>query len=230
MSAPVLKIGEIFESIQGEGSTVGRASIFIRTTGCTLNCKWCDSVSVWKRKGITYTPEALWTYIKTTYRDAIDNGSQIVLTGGSPLLQQDALAAFLQLLPGSIRIELETEGVLKPNTVMEHRINQFNVSPKLSNSGMKKEKRYVPDVLKYHSLDDNSIFKFVVQTTTDVIEVLDYRCDFKIPANRIWLMPLASTAKDHAILAPAVAAMARSFQFNFSPRLHIQLWDQTTGV
>ena len=36
-------ISEIFYSIQGEGELTGIPSVFIRTSGCNLRCRWCDT-------------------------------------------------------------------------------------------------------------------------------------------------------------------------------------------
>ena len=38
-----MKVNEIFESISGEGISMGMPSTFVRFSGCNLNCKWCDS-------------------------------------------------------------------------------------------------------------------------------------------------------------------------------------------
>lgn len=38
-----MRIAERFLSIQGEGRMIGRLTYFIRTSGCSLRCKWCDT-------------------------------------------------------------------------------------------------------------------------------------------------------------------------------------------
>lgn len=230
---PTIRIGEIFLSFQGEGSTIGALSIFIRVTGCTLDCSWCDSVEVWKTKGVEYTPKDLYTYISTTYREAFEHGAHLILTGGSPLRQDKGLTAFLKEFSILGRyIEVETEGVLLPSSDIDAMISRYNVSPKLANSGMAKEKRYNPQVLKWHTHKSQrrSIFKFVVESKTDVIEVTDIQMDIGIPSDRIWLMPLVSTIEDHNKMAPLVAEWAKENNYNFSPRLQIVLWNRTLGV
>ena len=39
----MLKVNEIFHSIQGESSHAGRPCVFVRLTGCNLRCAWCDT-------------------------------------------------------------------------------------------------------------------------------------------------------------------------------------------
>jgi 7-carboxy-7-deazaguanine synthase len=38
-----VRIAEIFQSVQGEGSLVGVPSVFVRSSGCNLRCVWCDT-------------------------------------------------------------------------------------------------------------------------------------------------------------------------------------------
>ena len=46
----LLKLSEIFYSIQGEGVSIGRPSVFLRTALCNLKCKWCDTPYTWDWK------------------------------------------------------------------------------------------------------------------------------------------------------------------------------------
>jgi hypothetical protein len=39
----IMRITEIFHSIQGESSHAGRPCVFVRLAGCNLRCRWCDS-------------------------------------------------------------------------------------------------------------------------------------------------------------------------------------------
>lgn len=233
MSRTKLRIGEVFLSIQGEGASVGALSIFVRTTGCTLDCRWCDSVAVWKTKGVEYTPKQLATYVRSTYDGAVQARAHLILTGGSPLMQQELLAEFLtELNMCTGPIEVETEGVLIPSSNFDKHIWRYNVSPKLANSGMATTKRYRPEVLNWHAHQSysRSIFKFVVSCYSNVIEVTDMQLDLSLKPSDIWLMPEASTRSAYADLAPKVVGWAKQHGYNFSPRLHISLYDQTTGV
>jgi len=102
------KICEIFESIQGEGLSVGQKHLFIRLFGCNLDCKYCDTNTFNEKNVITLTKSALYEEIK-------DYGAQIIsFTGGEPLLQSKFLKDFLAEYKTSLKktIYLETNGSL----------------------------------------------------------------------------------------------------------------------
>ena len=42
-----LEVSEIFESVQGEGASVGQPCLFVRLAGCNLKCAWCDTRYAW---------------------------------------------------------------------------------------------------------------------------------------------------------------------------------------
>src|SRR6266478_8188519 len=89
---PYLDIAEMFSrTIQGEGISVGVPSIFLRLKNCTLDCQWCDSAAVWKF-GNKYNVSEILSLLEYNgvVRD-LNKGHHLILTGGSPLLQQDNL-------------------------------------------------------------------------------------------------------------------------------------------
>lgn len=105
------KICEIFESIQGEGLTVGQKHLFIRLFGCNLKCKYCDTNNFEEKNVIKLTKSAL-------YEEIQHYGAQIIsFTGGEPLLQSDFLRDFLSEYKTSLKktIYLETNGTLPYN-------------------------------------------------------------------------------------------------------------------
>ncbi|MFQ3577513.1 MAG: 7-carboxy-7-deazaguanine synthase QueE, partial [Verrucomicrobiia bacterium] len=74
-------IAEIFHSIQGEGLLAGVPSIFIRTSGCNLRCRWCDTpYASWQPEGEHQDVEEIIQRIRqwpTRF---------VVLTGGEPMI------------------------------------------------------------------------------------------------------------------------------------------------
>src|SRR3954470_17657195 len=84
---------EIFASIQGEGVSLGRPSTFVRLAGCSLACSWCDTQYTWN--WARYDPRVETMRLSAADVLAVvevDGPSNVVLTGGEPLLQQRDLA------------------------------------------------------------------------------------------------------------------------------------------
>ncbi|PKL63168.1 MAG: 7-carboxy-7-deazaguanine synthase [Methanomicrobiales archaeon HGW-Methanomicrobiales-2] len=97
-------VSEIFRSLQGEGKSQGRPCTFIRLTGCNLRCAWCDTS--YAREGgeemsITEVLDRVW----------LQNGRQICITGGEPLLQQEGVLELLKKFSlHGYTVEIETNG------------------------------------------------------------------------------------------------------------------------
>jgi len=231
-----LSSDRLFYSIQGEGPSLGVPAFFLRLAHCTLDCVWCDTADVWK-KSTTFTYEEVRKlFIELSAYSLLDKGAHLVLTGGSPLLQQKALAGFLGYLLFSARkekfdwtIECETEGVLMPDELVPF-VAQWNVSPKLSSSGMDPYRRYKPEVLKWHNVNGNSCFKFPVANYQDLTEVLSIVEACSIFPQKVFLMPVANTRTMLADQSMKVVEWCKQHGFSFSTRLHLYLWDKATGV
>lgn len=243
----MVKVSEYFgPTIQGEGKTMGVPAVFLRTSACNLLCggygtdkdkqlhdgaTWrCDTIEVWK-KGNEYTPLALKDkFDEQGLLDRLKDGAHLVITGGEPLLQQKSLTDFLTLLPLSY-VEVETNGTIIPAPQFDDFINQYNVSPKLANSGMPRDKRIVKPSLEWHANNPTSYFKFVVLDDKDIQEVnSDFVVPYKIPKGRIYLMPAAETREQLQDRRQQVVELSKQQGYNYSDRLHIQVWDKKTGV
>ena len=127
------------------------------------------------------------------------------------------------------KIEVETEGVLLPDELVPF-VAQWNVSPKLANSGMPLNRRYKPEVLSWHNVNGNSFFKFPVASLKDVAEVDAIVAEIRIPPNKVFLMPVADTREKLAALSPSVIEWCKERSYSFSTRLHVAIWDKVTGV
>lgn len=230
-----LAIAEMFcDTIQGEGITAGKLATFIRLQGCTLLCKWCDTLDVWPEGNEYGFIELLKLFEENDLRRKfLAREQHLVLTGGSPLKQQDRLIEFLDLF-GTLYgfypyIEVENEAVLKPKFRLTQIVSQWNNSPKLSNSGMKERVRIKPDVLKYTAGLNNSWFKFVVSSKEDWNEI---EKDFlpHISLEQVILMPEGQTQDELNKKREFVADLAISKGVRFSDRLQVTIWNKKTGV
>ena len=222
---PSLNITEFFyNTIQGEGHSVGEPAVFLRLSGCTLDCKWCDTD--W-RLGRKYSFNALFAMMKSHdifYK--FSEGHRLILTGGSPLKQQDALVNFIECITDGQYplIEVENECVIKPIPELVKAVYQWNNSPKLENSGMKRAARYKPDVIKYMSSLENSWFKFVISCDEDWEEIQrDFLNPGLIKKEQVILMPLAANIDQLRNSDRFVASLAIKYGVRFSSRLQLIL-------
>lgn len=102
------KIIEIFTSIQGEGPYIGVKQLFIRFSGCNLQCNYCDTNDGLNESCLKLTPKELRDYIQDFNLKTIHS---ISLTGGEPLIWANFLQEFLPLIES--KIYLETNSTLK---------------------------------------------------------------------------------------------------------------------
>lgn len=240
---------EIFHTIQGEGVSAGVPAVFVRSSLCNLHCVWCDTDHTWNFEGTPWKHEkdALPGYAKHRKEDVMMECSpdeiaarvldfpcaRAVLTGGEPLLQE---ADFLALI-GAIRgrrpdylFEVETNGSRIPSPAFHDAVDQFNVSPKLANSGMDARLRLNPDALAFFAASPKAWFKFVVAEPDDLIEIRALRDAHGIPLSRILLMPEGRNADELDRSARWLADLCRDEGFRFCDRLHIRLWGDKRGV
>ena len=108
----MLKITEIFKSIQGESSYAGLPCVFVRLTGCNLRCTWCDTEYAFYG-GRDMAIEDILAQVKAT-------GVRLVeITGGEPLLQEEVYPLMRALLDEGHTVMLETGGSLPLDRVPE---------------------------------------------------------------------------------------------------------------
>lgn len=240
---------EIFYSIQGEGRSIGRPSTFVRTSLCNLHCIWCDTDYTWNWKGTPFPHhfDALPGYEKYDKNALIATCSieevakmvhqypcrNIILTGGEPLMQQPALAHLMRRLRASdpnYRFETETNGTLLPEVEFDALIDQYNVSPKLENSGNSRRLREKKKVYEFFASSPKAFFKFVVSDPTDLSEVLDLLERYTIDPQKVWLMPEGSSREQLEARRLWLTDICKTYGFYFSDRLHVQIWGSKKGV
>jgi len=203
----------------------------------------CDTIAEWM-DGNQYTIEELYDYWdEEGYLKNVDNGAHIVITGGEPLLHEESLTAFLNRLNREGHepfVEVETNGSIYPGEALRTHIDQFNISPKLSNSGMERERRYDSEIfsryVQQHMGENaqntaNADFKFVVGTPGDWAEIADdFLEQFGVPKENVYLMPAGGTEDDLTLTRGDVVELAKQHAVQYTDRLQIVIWNQATGV
>jgi 7-carboxy-7-deazaguanine synthase len=99
----MLRITEIFHSIQGESTHAGRPCVFVRLTGCNLRCRWCDSEYTFTG-GTKMELEDVVTRVRD-YRCNL-----VEITGGEPLAQAESLHLIERLCDDGFEVLIETSG------------------------------------------------------------------------------------------------------------------------
>ncbi|KTD50361.1 radical activating enzyme [Legionella quinlivanii] len=98
-----LRITEIFHSLQGESTTVGLPTVFIRLTGCPLRCQYCDTAYAFSGGENTEIAAIL-------EKVASFECAHVCVTGGEPLAQPGCLPLMQQLCDAGYQVSLETSG------------------------------------------------------------------------------------------------------------------------
>src|SRR5215467_2405138 len=99
----MLTVFEIYVSVQGESTHVGRPCVFVRLAACDLRCRWCD------------TPYAFTGGRKMSIEDVLTEVTRhecrlVEITGGEPLLQADVVPLMEKLLACGHEVLVETGG------------------------------------------------------------------------------------------------------------------------
>jgi 7-carboxy-7-deazaguanine synthase len=235
---------EIFLSLQGEGKNQGTPSVFVRTSRCNLYCAWCDTPYTWNWRGSGFAHVDAREFDRERETLELDvagvagwvrrfDCKRVVLTGGEPLLQAAECAELGRVLRAAdarYQIEIETNGTLAPPQELDAVVDQYTVSPKLEHSGVERSLRLRAVALEALARNPKSVFKFVVQGAADCASVQELAASYGIEADRIYLMPLGTTAEVLSARRPEVAESSLRHGYRFSDRLHIHLYGNRPGV
>jgi len=226
-----------FFSLQGEGESIGKPAIFLRLHLCNLRCSFCDTPYTWdiKDKRFYNEPER-WSIAKTSKKIASYPCTRLVITGGEPLLQREAILKLIDFVEpnhlitakwqGDRYFEIETNGTLPPLSFKkgDEKDIQYNVSPKLKNSNNLEIIRYCPDILEQFNSLPHTTFKFVVTCKEDLQEIEEIIRECSLDKNKIILMPEGITPEEVAKHGRAVAQLCKEKGWRLIPRLHVMLW------
>ncbi|HKB81126.1 MAG TPA: radical SAM protein [Thermoanaerobaculia bacterium] len=150
----MLRVTEIFHSIQGESSHAGRACAFVRLAGCNLRCRWCDSEYTFTG-GDRMAVDEVVTRVK-------DYGCNLVeITGGEPLAQPEALDLIRRLCDARFEVLVETSGSIDITPVDRRATIVLDV--KCPGSGESESNRW-ENLLKLKPHDE---IKFVIADRVD---------------------------------------------------------------
>jgi 7-carboxy-7-deazaguanine synthase len=150
----MLRITEIFHSIQGESTHAGRPCVFVRLTGCNLRCRWCDSE-------YTFTGGTKMDLDAVIERVRGYGCNLVEITGGEPLAQSEALDLITRLCGDGFEVLIETSGSIDIEPV--DRRAKIILDVKCPGSGEAAKNRWE----NLDRLRDHDEIKFVIADRND---------------------------------------------------------------
>jgi len=118
-----IKINKIFLSRQGEGLHMGKLTVFVRLSGCNLNCSWCDT---------SYHKVGRNISVKEIIEEVEKHGPclDVCITGGEPLIQKPAVIKLSkELVKRNYFVVLETNGTIDWEGMPEEALISMDVKP-----------------------------------------------------------------------------------------------------
>lgn len=115
-----MKVNEIFYSLQGEGHYTGTPAVFVRLSGCNMQCDFCDT---------DHLPHSDMTVDEIATEVGRYPSGHVVITGGEPTLQLSA-QLLNRLHAGGHYIQIETNGTIDPGPAILDAIDWVTCSPK----------------------------------------------------------------------------------------------------
>lgn len=238
-----LPINELFCSLQGEGKLAGVPSVFVRTSGCNLRCWFCDSYHTsWEPTGAYLSIDEIVDEVRS-----YDRADHVVFTGGEPMIHDESVALLDALADYGYHTTVETNGTIYRDAA----IDLASISPKLASStptperdpkgdgewADRHERRRIDiDALAALVDDYDSQLKFVVTGREDIQEIerlvgrVREAATTGIPDEDVLLMPEGMTQAELDGKRNDVAELAVEYGYRYTPRLHVDLWNDAPGT
>ncbi len=193
---------------------IGVPMFFVRTNGCNLRCRWCDSTYTFSG-GVKVSVDELVALVGTS------SERWVCFTGGEPLIQRDGPEFVRKVIDIGKKVLLETSGSLsiKPYTFSKEIVIDMDV--KTPSSG--EERRLLPENLNL--LRDTDYIKFVISDMNDFNYAVHFLEGHEISCEKV-LQPAWGT--DMQWLADKV--LLQHLDVRVLPQLHKLLWGEKRGV
>lgn len=238
-----LPINELFYSLQGEGKLAGTPSVFVRASGCNLRCWFCDSYHT------SWEPTGAWLSIEDIIEEVTSFGAaeHVVLTGGEPMIHEESTTLLNELAAHGYHTTVETNGTI----YRDASIDLASISPKLASSTPTPEwdpkgdgewaEQHEGDRIELGVLSQlvdtyDSQLKFVVTGRDDMDEIEELvdrvrsNAATPIPNEDVLLMPEGMTRDELDERRNLVADLAQEYGYRYTPRLHVDLWNDAPGT
>ena len=209
----MLKVNEIYLSVQGESSYTGLPCVFIRLTGCNLRCIWCDTAYAFY-EGKSMSIDEIVGKVKNFGVKLIE------ITGGEPLMQENVYPLMNGLIEKGFQVLLETGGSLSLEKVPRDIIKIMDI--KCPGSGEHKNNNF--DNLKF--LETKDEVKFVILNRHDYEWSRDLIHKYKIhEIAHILISPVYDKLELKEIVK---WILEDKLPVRLQTQLHKAIWDENT--
>ena len=210
----MLRISEIFYSLQGESNTVGLPTVFVRLTGCPLRCNYCDTTYAFSG-GQKMSLENIFAEIQKY------DCKTVCVTGGEPLAQPACLRLLEKLADENFTVSLETSGALDISKVDKRIIKVMDL--KTPSCGEALKNRYE----NIEFLTEQDQVKFVIADDEDYIWAKKMMTDYDLPRRcQVLFSPVVPTQNPTQL---AEKILADRLPVRFQIQLHKLLWQDAQG-
>ena len=216
---------------------MGVPSVFVRTSGCNLRCRWCDTpYASWNPEGEEMAIAEIINRVRAYHC------SHVVLTGGEPMVAAGIRELACELRSMGMHITIETAGTIAPGEIA---CDLASLSPKLANStpdleeaGPWRERhektRLNRDIIREWVQRGSCQLKFVVTEVEDLSEIEELLNEVGavqgFTRDRVLLMPEGTDVETIRARGPLLAELCLEHGFRYAPRLHIELFGNTRGT
>lgn len=229
----MIRIAEIFHSVQGEGRLTGTQSVFVRTSGCNLRCWFCDTMyASWEPEGDSVPME-----------DIVDSvlkwpSEHVVITGGEPMIYDEIADLVERLQAQSRHVTIETAGTIARDMPCD----LWSISPKLSNSTPigyasnewvqnHDDRRNRPDIVAQLMRQGDYQLKFVVGSILDAVEAEEYLTKLSgWDRSKVLMMPRGTTSEDLDLQRTWLMPWCQKHGYHYCDRQHIYWYGNTRGT
>jgi 7-carboxy-7-deazaguanine synthase len=214
----MLRVTEMFRSIQGESTHAGRPCSFVRLTGCPMRCVWCDSEYTFTG-GEHVSIDDVMAQVRAF-------GCQLVeVTGGEPLAQREAFKLIERLCDEGYEVLIETGGYVSTEAVDERA--KLILDVKCPDSG-EEARNYWPNLERLRAELDEVKFVVASRADWDYAREVIRRYELEQRARAVLISPVWG-AIELAPLAEWVSASGMNVRLQL--QMHKQIWGaETRGV
>jgi 7-carboxy-7-deazaguanine synthase len=210
-----LIVCEIFHSIQGESTFAGFPCVFVRLSGCNLDCSWCDTPYS-KEKGVVMSLDRILEQITSFDCPLVE------ITGGEPLIQDNTKTLIHTLIKDKYQVLLETNGSQSIGDIDDRCIRIVDIKCPSSNE----PESFLFENITYLTPKDE--IKFVIASRDDYeyAAIVIQKNLKKISAKKIHLSPVSDRIYPEKI---ASWMLEDKLKARLSLQQHKIIWDPDKG-